>query len=135
MRQLFAATMFAGTLLASAGCSGEGPHVLVNGKLTNNGKTVLTDRVRGGVILTFMSQLDASKRFTGIFNTEIDTYYVYGPTGKGIPAGKYRVAVHVTAPNKPRDLDKLNEKFNEANTPIEFEVTRPVIDIDLAKYP
>jgi hypothetical protein len=120
-----------------AGCN-KVPIVLAKGKITNAGKTVLGDRNSDGVILMFHPVGDTSKSYSANFSPVDDAFYVYGPEGKGIPAGKYKVVVTITGPRMTSTMNSLNQRFNSLEkSPIEVEVVNAEtsIEIDLSKYP
>ena len=124
-------------LLLIAGCM-PGRIVLAKGKITNAGKTVLVDRNSNGVLLTFHQVGDPSKMYSANFSPVDDAFYVYGPDGKGIPAGKYKVVVTITGPKLTAEQNTLNQRFNSLEkSPIEVEVVNAEtpIDIDLSKFP
>jgi hypothetical protein len=121
----------------AAGC-GPGRIVLAKGKITNNGKTVLVDRNNNGVLLMFHPVGDTARFYSANFSPVDDAFYVYGPEGKGIPAGKYKVVATITAPTLSPEQNTLNRRFNSLEkSPIEVEVVNAEtpIDIDLSKYP
>ena len=68
------------------------------------------------------------------FNSEDDTFSVQGRDSKGIPPGKYKVAINIMTLDPTPAVHKLNEQYTEAKTPIEVEVTGPQLDIDLASF-
>lgn len=124
-------------VVLSAGCS-PGRIVLAKGKITNNGKTVLVDRNTNGVLLMFHPVAETAKFYSANFSPADDAFYVYGPEGKGIPAGKYKVVATITAPKLSPEQTALNQRFNTLEkSPIEVEVVNAEtpIDIDLSKYP
>src|SRR5437899_1090110 len=93
MRRLSIAVLL--LVMPVAGC-GAGRIVLAKGKITNAGKTVLIDRNTSGVLLIFHSVKDLAQTYSANFSPADDAFYVYGPHGKGIPAGKYKVVVTIT---------------------------------------
>ena len=130
--------------LWAAGCGAkvpdEGPVVVVRGRLTNAGQP-LTVRGRdiglgfvevrfckyrgeGNPIApndTFLTQADASGNFQ-----------VLGRFGRGIPPGKYRIAVRQWDPYPQSDT--LGGKFDEQHSPILREVAgKEPLEIDLSK--
>jgi len=83
------------------------------------------------------------------FNSDDDTYSVYGPQQNGIPQGKYRVTLNIMVPTTAADgkdlpaataqswrhlAEQFNSKYSGANSPIVVEVAEPNLDIDLSKY-
>jgi hypothetical protein len=81
--------------------------------------------------------------FSAALDPETGTFEVPGPDGRGIPAGKYRVAVSLrqrTAPPNSsgkkfdRDKDLLQDRFNDKASPIIREITtKSDLTIDLEK--
>jgi hypothetical protein len=60
------------------------------------------------------------------------TFSVPGPSGRGIPAGKYRVEITWQDPF-PMGADKLEGKFGKENSPVLVDIpSREDIDIDVA---
>jgi hypothetical protein len=124
-------------LLLAAGCS-PGRIVMVKGKITNGGKTVMVDKATSGVLLMFHSVGDPAQSFSANFSPVDDAFYVYGREGKGIPAGKYKIVVTITGSKQTAETNMLNQRFNSLEkSPIEVEVVNAEtpIDIDLSKYP
>ncbi len=124
----------AGCLLLLAGCSGGPSLVTVRGKLTNGGKPLIPDH-KGGVNINFAPVPPIGKTYPGMYNPDDDTYEVTGD-GKGIPEGKYKVAISLMSISPTPELDAINKKYGFDKTPIEVEVKGPAanIDIDLSKY-
>jgi hypothetical protein len=134
-------------LVAAAGCSGS-KKVIVTGKLTNGGKSVLPER-RGGLTMVFSPDPATGNTFPAGFSAADDTFDVPGPDRRGIPAGKYRVTLSMMPPTTTADgkdlspavmqslqhqADQFNNKYSGTNSPIVVDVTGPNLDIDLTKY-
>ena len=95
-------------------------------KITNAGKTVLIDRNTNGVLLIFHSVKDTAQTYSANFSPADDAFYVYGPHGKGIPAGKYKVVVTITGAKQTAETNTLNQRFNSLDkSPIEVEIPKP----------
>jgi hypothetical protein len=121
------------TLPLAIGCAEPPKLTVVKGKLTDGGKTLLTDK-KGGVTISFLSVSEPGRIYPGVVSLEDDTYYVKGPEGKGIPFGKYRVSLNLmTSRESTPAIDKMNQQYG-AKTPIEVDVTGLDLDIDLTKY-
>jgi hypothetical protein len=134
---------------AASGCNTGPKKVLVKGKLTNNGKSVLPDR-RGGVTIVFSPDPATGNTFPTVLNTANDTFEVPGPDMRGIPVGKYKVTLSMMVPTTTADgkdlppatvqswqhlSDQFNSKYSGTSTPIVIDVTGADVDIDLAKLP
>ena len=122
-------------LVAASGCGlGAVKAYHVTGKVTNGGKSPLPDP-KNGLTITFMP-LDPNARkvtYTAALG-EDNSFEVFAPDGKGIPAGKYKVALMMMAPGAPMEA-KVNDQFSSSKSPIEVDVTGDqFVDIDLAKY-
>jgi hypothetical protein len=125
-----------GWLVLLASCSGGGPRLVpVKGKLTNAGKPV-TPNKKGGVTINLAPVPATGKTYSGMFNPDDDTFEVAGPDNKGIPEGKYKVAISLMSITASSEIDAINQKYTYDKTPIEVEVKGPVanVDIDLAKF-
>src|SRR5436305_4364067 len=84
-------------LLALAGCSRGPKLVIVKGKLTNNGKSILADR-NSGVTIIFVPVAEEDRGNTypaAGFNSQEDRFEVPGRDLKGIPVGKYKVTITI----------------------------------------
>ena len=123
--------------LVLAGCGGAGDGSQpVQGTLSMNGAELKTSgsNTDGWVELRFLP-LDAQGNSNGTFHqTQVGTkghFQVLGPSNKGLPPGKYRIAVFQF---DPYPTDKLGGRFDEANSPITREITGPTkLELDLAK--
>ena len=147
-------TILTSTLtLTTAGCGSSGT-VSVMGTLVKGGapyKVPAGQKV--GVTLYQVSSSDNAAPAGEPFEAEVDsekaTFRVPGPEGRGVPLGKYRVAVRQrwtreglasakTAKNEVLDRDKdfLNDAFSPSSSPIVKDVTGPSelkIEIDHAE--
>jgi hypothetical protein len=124
-------------LSLASGCSRGPKLVVVQGKLTDGGKTVLPSR-KDGLTIVFIPVGQAGEgvnTYPTTLNPEDDTYGVYGRDGKsGIPLGKYKVSLNLMSINSTPALERFNQKYEAGKTPIEVDVTGPELDIDLANY-
>jgi len=135
MSQSFASRWFlialASVMLFAAGCR-EKPGVKVEGKL-----------VKGGKAYSLPAQESLSLSFTGktIYPANVNiadgTFTVDGPTGKGIPPGKYTISINrATSGTDPASLAKsaeLSREFTSINGK-EVEITAgtsPKLTIDI----
>jgi hypothetical protein len=125
-------------VLLTSGCSSGPRLVRVKGQLLYNQKP-LPVSAKAGVTITFtaMDAGDNPPFFTAEqpFNREESTFVVSGPNGRGIPVGKYRIAVsQKMAGQLPPDVETMNETFSRKSSPIVREVTgEEPITIDLSK--
>jgi hypothetical protein len=134
-------------LVTACGCTGQSK-TIVKGRLTNNGKSVLPDP-RSGLTMVFSPEPGTGNTYPAGFNSEDDTFAVYGPQQTGIPHGKYRVTLNMTVPISTGDGNKLpqataqnwrrlaeqfNNKYSGTNSPIVVDVTGANVDIDLSKF-
>jgi hypothetical protein len=134
-------------VVAAPGCGGPS-YTLPKGKLTSGGKTVMPDR-RGGLTMVFIPDPPTGQTYPAAFNSDDDTFTVYGPNQKGIPQGKYRVTLNMMVPTTTADgkdlpeaqkrtliqnADQFNAKYSEKSTPIVVDVTKSELDIDLDKH-
>jgi len=148
----------AGLALAAAlwlpGCGGGGNAVWVTGKLLKGGSAYVppTGQTVNVTFVVMDAKDGAGKPVAGgePFWAEVDqttgTFTVPGQDGRGIPPGKYRIAVTqkltreaFDAANKSRkravdrDADTLADKFGPGTSPIVRELVKPgevVIDLD-----
>jgi hypothetical protein len=146
-----------GVLVGSPGCGGPSNRVWITGKLLKGGAkyTAPEDQV---VSVTFVAQevKDASGKTAqggDMYAAEVDesnaTFEIPGPDRRGIPPGKYRVAVtqklkreafdaaKQKAPKtkKPvsRETDMLADRYGATTSPIIVQVNRSeevTIDLD-----
>ena len=139
-------------LVLLPGCGGSGHYVWVTGKLLQGGAPYKAPEGQSAS-LTFVAieTQDASGRTiknTDQYQADLEddgSYKVPGPEGKGIPPGKYRIAVtqkmlreaFEALKNKPkkmvRDDDLLKDQFGPMKSPIVREIKGPidlVIDMD-----
>ena len=143
-------------LVISAGCGGSTNTVWVTGKLLKGGtKYVPPEGQLVSVTLVGLEIQDdsgkvveSSEPFLAQLDQASGTFSVSGPQGRGIPPGKYRVAVTQkysreafdaekkagrTKKGADRETDMLVNKFGLVTSPIIREVKRSgelVIDLD-----
>ncbi len=129
-----------GTMLTLAGCSGSEPLVEVKGMVHRNGQPLHVQVLRsgaGGRVMVLFHDLDPGASSLGPYGAIVKpdgSFSVPGPSGKGIPPGKYRVEITWQDPF-PMGADKLEGKFGQQNSPV--EVTIPSddgIDINVATF-
>jgi hypothetical protein len=124
-------TLLAALLLGllSAGCGGGPPLFKPRGRLVRDGEPYRP----GGketVHLAFFradGQPDEREACPALFNREDGTFQVVGKARRGIPAGKYRVAVQVMKSRK----DLLRGAFAVSRTPLACEVPSSTGEITL----
>jgi hypothetical protein len=117
------------TGLAASGC-GSGGAIRVKGTVTNNGQP-LSVSDKGMVQVIFIPDDPEKAGDTYPANVNPDgTFEVPGKEGKGIPPGKYRVAVRQLDPYPTKD--KLKDKFSPEKTPIVRDVASREVNIDIA---
>ena len=122
----------AGVVFALAGCGGDG---LVNPpvRLTLGGRPFAPGA--GEVVqLTFVPVTAAGQPPSDFYASRTDpdgTIRPAGKTGRGLPPGRYKVAVEVLAKRK----DTLGGKYDADNTKFEFDFTAAtkeiVLDLDV----
>lgn len=121
------------------GCGKGGPTTYrVTGRLVNNGQPVTvpaTEAALGSVQIRFLLLAEDGTADGYSFDAPTDAegaFSVQGATGRGIPPGKYRIAVYQY---DPYPIDKLRGAFAEEKTPIVREITgsTDLGTIDLAK--
>lgn len=133
-------------LMAGAGCTPTGAPVADEGKVIPGCRILqngLPIRPSGaslppgdpGLRITFikLDTEDAGKEMlASITDEEEGTFELVGPEGKGIPPGKYRVALFL---GPEGGEDQLKGKYARENSPIEVEVVEGKdVVIDLADY-
>ena len=125
-------------LLSLTGCSSSEPLYEVKGKVQRGGQPMVVQEMRsgaGGRVMVLLHGVDPGEKYQGPYGAIVKsdgTFSVPGPTGKGIPPGKYRVEITWQDPF-PMGNDKLGGKFGRDNSPVEVDVpTEGDIDIDVA---
>jgi hypothetical protein len=125
-------------LLAATGCTSGPKMTLVKGKLLYKGSPLKVDP-KAGVQISFIPIVERGEAYSTYPASppkrEDMSFEVRGPQGKGIPPGKYRVAVNLLSAKDPL-VDEINEGFSKQNTNVVREVRGeegPVMLIDLSK--
>ena len=115
--------------LCVVGCGGGGGGVSVKGKVTNKG-TPLKVSDKGMVQVTLIpADKPEANKFTGNVGAD-GTFTVTSPDGKGVPKGKYKVAVHQWDPY-PR-VDLLKGKYSDTKTTLVRDIDEGKdLDIDV----
>jgi hypothetical protein len=106
----------------------------VTGQLLKGGRPLALDPMTGLLQLAFVPvtadpSQPADPQFA-VVDAAMGKFRVPGADGNGLAPGKYRVAVRQY---DPVPTDKLEDKFDERNSPIIVEVTGPKdfpIDLD-----
>jgi hypothetical protein len=126
-----------GMIVSLAGCS-QPLMVEVKGKVHRNGEPLPVKELpsaAGGRVMVRFHCLDQDKRDLGPQGAIVKpdgTFSVPGATGKGIPAGKYRVEITWQDPF-PMGKDKLEGNFGKENSPVVLDIpSREDIDINVA---
>jgi predicted small lipoprotein YifL len=121
---------------ALAGCGGGGPRrVIVKGRVVEGGKPLELkgDQFKAGAIgveVTFYpldasGKVDQTKQSQGTRVREDGSFTLDGELGKGIPVGKYKVALRFSDPmyRTPKGQgDRWEGKFALDKTPFTFDV-------------
>jgi hypothetical protein len=126
-------------LLQATGCSPAPKLVNAKGQLTYKNKPYIVSS-KIGVDLYFIPVVEAGAKadsyaHVGIYNNEDGTFVVQGKDLKGIPAGKYRIAVQQMMIGSPSaEVQIMNDKFSKENTAVVRDITNeePVV-IELSK--
>ena len=136
MRRFFAAAaVAAGFCLLAAGCGGDGK-LRTRGRVMKAGQPLLP-KDNESVRVTFVPILPDGKppadHYFAEFNPADATFRSAGKDKKGMPPGKYRVAVEY----KSQRRDVLGGAFDENHSPFVFDVDSrtPEIVIDLDQPP
>jgi hypothetical protein len=108
-------------LLSLSGC-GSGK-VLATGKVVEKGVPLKVSD-KGFLTVKFLSIDPAAGGavYPTKVNKEDGTFVIIGPDDRGIPPGKYKVAIQLVD-NYPKGKDRFQGKFSDANTKLEKEVT------------
>lgn len=135
-------------LVAASGCNTGPSKVVLKGKLTNGGKSILPER-RGGLTVVFAPEPGTGTTYPAGYSAADDMYDVIGPDRKGIPTGKYKVTLSMMPPTTTADgkdlpaatlqslqhqADQFNSKYSGTNSPIIVDVNKSELDIDLSQY-
>lgn len=135
MRTFVAASLAAGLCLLTVGCGGAGK-LRTRGRVLKGGQPLLP-RENEAVRVTFVPILPDGKppadHYHAEFNPADATFRSAGKDKKGMPPGKYRVAVEF----KRQKRDLFGGAFDEDRSPFVFDVDSrtPEIVIDLDRPP
>jgi len=134
MRTLFAGWTTVLILCVAQGCGDGGEKLLpLQGRLLKGG-----EKFEGGpdelIQITFVPILPDGKpprdHYYANVNDATGTFVAAGKTGKGMPAGKYRVALELMRKRK----DRYKGKYDQVNSPYIFDIDQNtkeiVIDVD-----
>jgi hypothetical protein len=113
--------------------------VKVRGRLLENGRPLVVSTASlppgdKGIEVAFYPLHDGGlpgDPFPAVVSPGDGTFHVPGPKGRGIPPGRYRVAIRVGLPGRG---DHFKDAFSAENSPVVREVdgTKDVV-IDVAK--
>jgi hypothetical protein len=125
-------------IFSLAGCSGSERVVEVKGKVHQNGQPLPVQELPSGaggrvmVRFYFLEENQKSQTFYAAIVKSNGTFSVPGNSGKGIPPGKYRVAI-TWQDTFPMGVDNLKGKFGKDNSPLVVDIPHPdEIDINVA---
>lgn len=109
--------------LALAGCSNSEGKLLAKGRILKGGENLLPNREEGEYIaVTFVPIRPDGKPpdrfYYGAVDQDEGTFMASGPDKKGVPPGKYRVAVELMKKKK----DQFNGRFDPAVSPFVFDI-------------
>lgn len=115
------------TVVLLSGCAGG--TVRPSGKILRNGQPVqLSDK--GVIVLNFLPESGDKLGVTYAADTKPDgTFTITGPERKGIPPGKYKVAVELYDPYPTTDL--LKGKYAPGATTLTAEVGSGEVVVDV----
>jgi hypothetical protein len=100
--------------LSLAACSGP-TLVPVTGKVTNHGQPLKANPQRMMTIVFVPFDKGATyDTYPALFLQDSSTFTVQGPTGKGIPTGKYRITIQQNVPKMTAELQRYNDLYTEA---------------------
>lgn len=117
-------------------CTSGPKPIKVTGKLNYKDQPLKVDP-KGGVTLSFIQAAEDDKPST-TYNAEINrddmTFVVKSRDPKGIPPGKYRIAVNLMMPEQTAQVQEINQRFSPQDTKIERDITteEPIV-LDLSK--
>jgi len=117
-------------------CASEEKLVKVNGKLKEGEQPFKMDP-NGSISVSFVPIVAEGTHFSTYPATVERTdmsFVVPGRKGKGIPPGKYRVAIQLRTPEASEKINEQNQRLSKQHSPIMVEVNdeTPLI-IDVAK--
>jgi hypothetical protein len=119
-----------GLCLTAAGCGGAKPTqrevkgVPVSGQLVQNGKTI---KLKGAETITISFVLAGGSPADQIaalaeYNPDDGSFVVKGPTGQGIPPGKYKVGLSNDFTDGGGGPERFGEDFDSEKTPLAADV-------------
>ena len=122
--------------LLLAGSAGK-PAIKVRGRLLENGRPLIVSTIHlppgdKGIQVSFYPLREGDlpgDPYQAVVSPGDGSFEVLGPSGRGIPPGRYRVTIRVGVPGRG---DHLKDAFNIENTPIVREVSgdkEVVIDV------
>ena len=135
-RIVSAAALAAGLCLLAAGCGGDGK-LRTRGRVLKGGQPLLP-KENESVRVTFVPILPDGKPPTDHYHAEFNpadaTFQSAGKDKKGMPPGKYRVAVEY---KRQKRADMLGGAFDEDRSPFVFDIDArtPELVIDLDHPP
>lgn len=131
MRQFLAGVLMVGAMITVGGCGGE-RLVMARGQVVKNGEPLIPEEGQA-LMVGFIPISEDGKPATNWYAAEVDqetaTFTTAGALKKGMPPGKYRVAVELQ--KLPGKKDLFKEKFNGADSPFVVEVDDASIPIVL----
>jgi hypothetical protein len=135
LRFLAGSGVLAALCLAAAGCGGD-QKLQTKGKLMKGGKPFIPaaeEQIRVTFVPILPSGGPPRDHYHAVFNRDDATFKSAGKDLKGMPPGKYRVAVEY----KKNKQDMFDGKFDEMRSPFVFDVdaATPEILIDLDSPP
>ena len=132
MSTLRAALSAAFCLLLLSGCGGDG-RLNVKGRIVKGGAPFTVPEGEHVRVTFFPVTTDGrppANTYASVFNGADGTFRAVGPDGRGVPPGKYRVAVEHEAKRR----DKLRGRFDGDRSPFVFDIDSKtgeiVIDLD-----
>lgn len=119
-------------------CAGCGSSKLnkTRGRVIQDGKAFVPEK-GVSIRVTFVPIVASGGRAMDYYHADVDNstgaFKASGPDHKGVPPGKYRVAVEILQNKK----DILNGKFDADNSPFVFDIDSktPELKIDLSNPP
>lgn len=123
-------------ILTFPACSSGPPPNKVSGKIVYNQQPLKSYE---GINVIFVPVVEAGKEhdnYVADVSREDGSFNVPGRDGKGIPAGKYKVAVNtqLMSPKAGFDTQKIGDMFTAEKTQISVEVAgETTLTIDLSK--
>jgi hypothetical protein len=124
--------------LAAFGCAPGPPAYKVTGKILKGGQPLAVTENVGRVEVEFVPVLDDSGEAADPQDVEYDQksgqFTAVGADRRGLPPGKYRLAVHQYDPYPDNDL--LGNRFGADNSPLVYEIkgNQDIPPIELTAY-